>query len=160
MPRLSRSTVALFLGASLLNALYGWLSVAEQVGYSPPPLVSRLLLREPLERQATVRAELAATLERHRRTEELARAVMQGRLPLREGAARLRDLYRAAPDFPWVTVERRFPDASDEERCCRLLIDEVRALGGPERERAQLVDLRLEAELERELRRGPLSLPA
>ncbi len=56
MPRLSRSTVALFLGASLLNALYGWLSVAEQVGYSPPPLVSRLLLREPLERQATVRA--------------------------------------------------------------------------------------------------------
>jgi hypothetical protein len=117
-----------------------------------------LLLGDALERRAEVQADLAATLERRRRAEELATAVVEGRLTLREGAARLRDMYRAAPDFPWQAVERRFPAATDEERCCRLLIGEVRSLEGPQRERARAVATRLEGELEADLRRGPLSL--
>jgi len=146
MLRLSHSTVALILGLGLLVALDGWRRVAERAGYSLPPALSRPLLREALAEQAAVRGQLAATLERERRFEELARAVMEGRLTLREAAVRLRDLYRA-PDFPWETVARRFPGASDEECCCRLLIQALRSLQGPDRERAQTAASRLEAEL-------------
>jgi hypothetical protein len=159
MLRLSRPTIALFLGVALLNALHGWALVAEQAGYTAPPAVSRLLLRDVLERRAAVLANLDGARGRQRGAQELAAAVAQGRLTLYEGAARLRDLYRGAPDFPWQAVERRFPGASDEERCCRLLLGEIRSLEGPDREQAQAVALRLEAELEDELRRGTLSLP-
>src|SRR5579884_3133201 len=154
MPRLSRVTVALFLGACLLSATHGWMRLAELWGYSLPPSVTHLLLRPALERREAVRAEVDAALERRRRAEELATAVVQERLTLREGAARLRDLYRSAPDFPWQAVERRFPGASDEECCCRLLIGEVASLEGPQREHARAVALRLEAELEGDLRRS------
>jgi hypothetical protein len=146
MPRLSHSTVALILGLGLLVALDGWLRVAERAGYSLPPALGRPLLREALAEQAAVRGQLAATLERERRFEELARAVMDGHLTLREAAAQLRELYRV-PDFPWETVARRFPGASEEECCCRMLIQELRSLEGPDRERAQSVAYRLEAEL-------------
>ena len=147
MPRLSQSTAALVLGLGLLVGLDGWLRVAERAGYSLPPALGRPLLGEALARQAAVQDEMAAACERSRRNEELARAVLRGDLTLREGAARLRDLYRAAPNFPWRNVARRFPGASEEECCCRLLIDQVRGLGGADRERAQAAALQLEAEL-------------
>ena len=57
-----------------------------------------------------------------------------------------------------MAVERRFPDASDEERRCRLLIGEVRALEGRDGERARAAARRLEADLESELQRGSLTL--
>ena len=148
MPRQSQSTAALLLGLGLLTALDGWLRVAEGAGYSLPPALTRPFLRDALDRRAAVRADLDATLERSRRIEELARAVMQDRLTPREGAARLRDLYRAAPEFLWETVGRRFPGASEEECCCRLLIAHLRSLEGPDRERARATARRLEAELE------------
>jgi hypothetical protein len=156
VPRLSRSTVALLLVLALLSGLDGWLRLAERSGCSAPPALSRLLLREALERQTAVRADVAAALERRRRVEELARAVAQGRLTLREGAARLREVYRV-PGFPWQAVERRFPGASEEECCCRLLIGEVRSLEGLDREQARAAAPRLEAELESALRGGALS---
>jgi hypothetical protein len=158
MPRLSQSTLALFFGAALLTAMHGWASVAEHAGYSISPAVSQLLLRGQLEQQAAVRSQVAATMERRRRTGELATEVVDGRLTLRDGAAQLRDLYRNSPDFPWVAVERKFPDASDDERCCRLLIGEVRALEGRDGERARVAAQRLEADLESELQRGSLTL--
>jgi hypothetical protein len=158
MPHFSRSTVALFLTAALVTALHGWLRVAEQTGHSSAPVVGPLLLREPLRRQAEVRRRLAEQRERRGRARELAVAAAEGRLTLWEAAARLRELYRAAPDFPWVAVEMKFPDASDEERCCRLLITEVRSLEDPDGERARTAR-RLEDDLESALRQGTLSLP-
>ena len=159
MLRLSRSTAALFLMAALLQALHDWWRVAERLGYLPPPAVTRLLQREPLRQRAAVLADLEAARDRCRVGRDLAVAVVDGRLTLWEGAARLRDTYRGARDFPWEPVERRFPASSDEERCCRLLIELVRSLEGPVRERARATAPRLEAQLEEELRRGPLSLP-
>ncbi len=160
MAQFSRLTIGLFLSVLLLGALSDWLRLAEQAGFSGPGALRRLVLREALNDQASVRAELASTQERRRQTEELTLATLNGRVTLHEGAAQLRDLYRAAPRFPWATVVRRFPGASDEECCCRLLISEVRSLEGPQREQAQAVALRLETELEDELRVGSLSLPA
>jgi hypothetical protein len=148
MPHFSRSTLALFLTAALMSALQGWLRLAEHTGHSPAPALSRLMLRESVERQAAMQGRVAVTMERRRQARELAGEVAEGRLELREGAARLRELYRGAPDFPWVAVERRFPDASDEERCCRLLIGEVEALEGRDGERARAAVRRLEADLE------------
>jgi hypothetical protein len=113
-------------------------------------------LRGPLEKQAAARERVAVTMERRRQAREVAEEAEEGRLALRDGAARLRNLYRAAPDFPWGTVERRFPGASDEERCCRLLIGEVRALESRDGERANAAARRLEADLENELRQGTL----
>jgi hypothetical protein len=159
MLHVSRSTRALFLVLALLVALHGWLRMAEQGRYSPPPVVTRFLLWEPLRQREAVLADLEAARELCRITNELAMAVADGRLTLWEGAARLRDTYRAASNLPWAHIERRFPGMSDEERCCRLLIGEVRALGGPVRERAQAVAAHLEAQLDKELERGPLSLP-
>lgn len=154
MPHLSRSTLALFLTAAILAGLHGWLRLAERTGHSPAPALSQAMLRESLERQATVQDRVAVTMARRRQARELAKQVAEGRLELREGAVRLRELYREAPDFPWVAVERRFPGASDEERCCRLLIGEVKALEGRDGERVRAA-WRLEADLDGELRLGP-----
>ena len=160
MPRHSQSTFALVIGLGLLIAADGWLRVADRAGYSLPPGLSRAFLREALERQTAVRADMAATVERGRRTHELAMAVMQGRLTLHEGAARLREVYAAPPRFPWEMVHRQFPGASDEECCCRLLIGQLRSLEGPDRERAHAVATRLEVELNSELRGYSLTEPA
>jgi hypothetical protein len=156
MPHLSRSTVQLFLAASLLQALDGWALVAERAGYSAPPAVGGLFLHDALQRQAEKLAEVDALRERRRRVHELATAVADGRLTLYEAAARLRATYQAVPGFFWEGAQRRFPGASDEECSCRLMIREVRNLQGPRRERAQAVATRLEAELDEVLRRGQL----
>jgi hypothetical protein len=157
MPRLSHSTIALFIIACLVTSLHGWLRVADLAGYSPPPAVSRLMLRDVLDRQQVLATEMEAARERRRRAKELATAVVEERLTLREGAARLGELYHAAADIPWVEVERRFPGASEEECCCRLLIGEV-ALLGHERDQAREAARRLEDQLASELRRDPPSL--
>jgi len=160
MPRLSQSTVALILGLGLLVGLDGWLRVAERAGYTPPPALSRPLLREALDRRAVMETNLAAVLERQRLAEDVARAVMQERLTLREGAVRLRDVYRAAPNFPWDTVARKFPGASEEECCCRLLIGQLKSMEGPDREQARAAASRLEAELEGRSGGSPLGQSA
>jgi hypothetical protein len=160
MPRHTQSTFALVIGLGLLIAVDGWLRVADRVGYSLPSGLSRPFLREALQRQTTMRAEMAATVERGRRARELAMAVMEGRLTLHEGAARLRALYAAPPQFPWEMVHQQFPGASDEECCCRLLIGQLRTLEGPNRELARAVAIRLEIELDSELRGYSLSEPA
>lgn len=157
MPRHTQLTFALVIGLGLLIAMDGWLRVADRVGYSLPPGLSRPFLREALERQTAMRADMAATVERGRRADELAMAVMRGRLTLHEGAARLRELYAAPPQFPWEMVRRQFPGAADEECCCRLLIGKLRTLEGPDRERARAVAIRLEVELDGELRGYSLS---
>jgi hypothetical protein len=55
----------------------------------------------------------------------------------------------------WDRFRERFPGASDDERFCRMLIDRVAGLAGSNR----AVVARLEADLEEQLRRGPLRLP-
>src|SRR5947209_9132056 len=111
----------------------------------------------------------AAGAELERQNEQAVRRVvakegavqdlLDGRLTLWQAAARFRVLDGTAPASARREAARRFPDISEEERCCRLAIawaaeaDEKRpggetGLGG-----------RLTAALEEALRRGPLSLP-
>ncbi len=153
MLRASVTNTVLLLLLVLLPALHGWLQLADRTGIAAPPAISQFLLRSAVERRTAVRARLAATLERRRRAEELATDVAHDRLTLQEAAASLGEMYRSAPDFPWQTVRTRFPGASDHECSCRLVIGEVRALAGLEREHFQAVACRLEAELEAALER-------
>src|SRR5262249_25611948 len=104
--------------------------------------------------------DLASEQGRRRQLDEVVIAATAGRMSLLEGAARLRELYRGEPDTVWERVCARFPDATDDERYCRLLIAEVASLErGPGPERKLTVAPRLEAELQERLRRGPLRLP-
>jgi hypothetical protein len=49
---------------------------------------------------------------------------------------------------------------SDEERCCRLLIEFVKGLSIDQAEKTTPLVVRLEEELRRHLERGPLRLPS
>jgi hypothetical protein len=89
----------------------------------------------------------------------LVRDVADGRLTLLEAAARLRELDRATPDFPWEVFRLGRPGMSDEERHCRELIGHLRGdvvlESGDENE----VVRRWEEELRLHLERGTLQLP-
>jgi hypothetical protein len=82
-----------------------------------------------------------------------------GRLALLEAAARMRGLDRRNADFPWEIFRPNHPAASDDERHCLEVIEQLRAhapLGGSPTEE---LALRLEEELREHLARGTLRLP-
>ena len=76
---------------------------------------------------------------------------------LLEAAIRFRDLNERAPNFSWEHFRRHVSGATDEERCCRQVIQFAsRRLGdSPGRNRAMS---RLEDDLQDCLRRGPIRL--
>jgi hypothetical protein len=100
-----------------------------------------------------------ATVRRLVAKEDTLQELLDGRLTLWQAAARFRDLDATAPVSARREAERRFPDISEEERSCRLVIAwsaewEERQPGG-----GTGVARRLTAELEDALRHGPISLP-
>jgi hypothetical protein len=102
--------------------------------------------------------EVAAVVRRLHEKQALAREVADGRLTLRDAAARYRELDEAAPGFHWEEFRRKYPGASDEERHCREVISFVRGL--PDRKDGEeAVAARLESELQGYVARGDLSLP-
>jgi hypothetical protein len=109
-------------------------------------------------RTAELDVRISEIKERLRRREELARNVVGGTMTLFEAAAGMRDLDRAAPDFPWDLFRVWHSGATDEERHCREVIGWVEnaLIGRPEKTTCVA---RLEKELADELRRGPLRLP-
>jgi hypothetical protein len=89
----------------------------------------------------------------------LASAVIEGRLPLLQAAARFRDLNAQPPAFPWEAFRQTYPGDSDDERHGREVLQFVR-------EGMQLrpgvdpaVPERLEAELRGLLEHGNFRLP-
>jgi hypothetical protein len=160
MPQPSRLIVCLGLGAALLSALSGWDRLEDErwsgrlSGLAAGRLSPRLMRR-----QRELDARPAPLVERARRADEVAGEAAAGRLSLLDGAARLRDLYRAAPDFAWDRFREYLPAASDDERFCRLLIEHVRGLSRSDGDPAGAAAARLAAELQSRLARGALCLP-
>jgi hypothetical protein len=56
----------------------------------------------------------------------LASAVIAGRLPLVQAAARFRDLNAQPPAFPWEAFRSTYPGDSDDERHGREVLEFVR----------------------------------
>jgi hypothetical protein len=158
MLRLSRSTVGLAVGAALLSALAGWDRLAEERGQSPLSSFGGRAVPGVMDKGRELDGRMAAALARSRRIDEVAGDVADSRLSLLDGAARLRDIHRAAPAFAWERFRERYPGASDDERFCRLLIDRVAARSGQDRDRMRSVVARLEAEVEKRLGQGALRL--
>jgi hypothetical protein len=160
MPRPSYPILCACAAVALLSALVAWERATG--GLSSAPISDLLFpdLRAAKEQRGQLAADIAAGQLRCRQLDELGREAAAGRLSLVEGAARLRELYREEPEAVWVNVCRRFPDASDDERYCRLLIDRVEShMLVADRARAPFVVGRLEAELREHIRRGTLRLP-
>ncbi len=160
MPRPSYPILCVCAVAALLSALAAWENATG--GLSNGPLCDLLFpnVRDAKDRRRQIEAEVAAEQARRRQLDELTRAVEAGRVSLLEGAGRLRELYRGEPPSVWFNVCRRFPNASDEERYCRLLIGEVEAHAQvADRARAPALVAGLEAELREHIRHGTLRLP-
>src|SRR5205823_6020898 len=106
MYRLSRPTFVVLIAAGLLFALSGWEHLADGLGLGPAPshLLTGPLLHEAKQARRALDADMAVTMAREQRVRELAQELAEERLTLAEAAARLGDVYRAVPDFPWHPV--------------------------------------------------------
>jgi hypothetical protein len=99
-------------------------------------------------------ARLRVVLDCHAAKERALAALLAGRLPLREAAARFRRADLANPSFPWSIFPDLFPGANDAERHAREVIEHARVALRDEPARAAAVVSRLEAELQEDLTRG------
>jgi hypothetical protein len=89
----------------------------------------------------------------------LASAVIEGRLPLLQAAARFRDLNAQPPAFPWEAFRQAYAGDSDDERHGREVLQFVR-LEARQRPGADSAMVgRLEAERQGLLEHGNLRLP-
>jgi hypothetical protein len=159
MPRPSYPIVCFCAAVALLSALAAWEGAVG--GLSNGPMADLLFpsLREAKQQRRQLDADYLAEQVRWQQRMELIKATAAGRVSLLDGAGRLRELYRAEPESVWINVRRRFPNASDEERYCRLLIGDVESylrMGDPAKARS--VVARLQDELQEHIRRGTLRL--
>jgi hypothetical protein len=89
----------------------------------------------------------------------LARAVLAGRLPLPQAAARFRDLNAQPPAFPWEAFRQTYAGDSDDERHGREVLQFVRREVQQRPGADSAVVGRLEAELQGLLEHGNFRLP-
>jgi hypothetical protein len=89
----------------------------------------------------------------------IARRVRAGQLTLLEAAERFRDLNEAAADFSWQGFRRSYVGVSDDERCCRQVIDWMVNHLEDDTGQSEAEKKRLEAELRDHLQRETLRLP-
>jgi hypothetical protein len=116
-------------------------------------------LAKARERQRQLGADSLVERARRRQIDELIADMVEGRRSLIDGASRMHELYCDQPRIVWDRIRMRFPDMSDDERFCRLLIGEVESfLRGEGPVRARSVVARLERELEEHRRAGTLRL--
>jgi hypothetical protein len=162
MRLLSRLQPGILLVAALLGAVCclrpGWARVPGLDFWDVAALGADL--EAELERSADLDEENAAVLRRLHTEEEVAEAVLGGRLDLLHAAARIRDVF--APDEKSRhCLEMAYPAVGEDERYCRTVIRWVAALQAvhpPADVRRQAA--RLEAELDEYRRRdGSITLP-
>jgi hypothetical protein len=160
MFRLSRLTVVLLMGAALLSAVSEWDYLNETQGTSPLTRVASYFVPSLGEDRRALDARMSILVERSRKFDHLAEEVSAGRMALFDGAARLREVCRATPNFAWERFRESHRGQTDDERFCRMLIGRVGSLLLPrDADQAQAVVDRLETELEEHLKHGPLHLP-
>jgi hypothetical protein len=159
MSRLSHPAVGLCILAALLSGLTLWEHLAGGLSESSLSELAFPGLARAQERRRQLEADTVVERARRRHIDELIEDMAEGRRSLLDGASRMRELYRDQPRIVWERIRMRFPDMSDDERFCRLLIGEVESfLRGEEPARARSVVARLEHELEEHRRAGTLRL--
>jgi hypothetical protein len=89
----------------------------------------------------------------------IARRVRAGWLTLLEAAEHFRDLNEAGADFYWKGFRTSYAGTTDDERCCRQVIDWVVNHLENDTGQSEAEKMRLEAELCDHLQRGTLRLP-
>jgi len=159
MLRLSRLTVVLLVGAALLSAVSEWDRLTEGNDASPLYCVGSWFVPRLTEDRQDLDVRMGALVARSQQMDHLAGEVAAGRMALLDGAARLRDVCRAAPDFPWERFREGYRGDSDDERFCRMLIGRVVGVLWNDQDHALAVGARLEAELDVYLKRGTFRLP-
>jgi hypothetical protein len=146
--------LAAFLLLGGLAALVPWADRLWRHAWQDDAIVRVAAQRAELERRGRL------GLARLVRKREIGQAVAQGRMPLLEAAARLGALNRMEPELPWRLYRDANPGATDEERFCREAISWAESeLPEDDPCEAAAVLRRLEAELDRHLRRGGPRLP-
>lgn len=103
-------------------------------------------IEEANRRRAALDAQDQAVLERIAARYRIVDALLEGRLTLRQAAARFRQLNPSSAEAPWLPVT--YPARSEEERCCRQVMVYARHVLRNRPEEAQRILPRLEAELQ------------
>ncbi len=120
--------------------------------------VFRALMPREQAREDRAERALQDVIRRTAAKQAIALDLVQGRISLLEGAARMRDLDRAAPDFAWKYFRQAYPAASDDERHCLEAIRQVRGALLPSDPAGEAAALRFEDELRRHIINGTLRL--
>jgi hypothetical protein len=84
--------------------------------------------------------------------DRVVRAVVEGRMPLAEAAARFQEIDLASTTFHWQRFREFWPGATDEEKQCRAVLGHVNSRLADDPDRARAVTRRLETELQAFLR--------
>jgi hypothetical protein len=122
--------------------------------------VHRQLLEE-FERDEDLQAYLAAVVVSYQAKKEVAGALGEGRLSLRQAALRFREIDRQRLGFSWEAFRRLYPGATDDESHCWETIHAAKEALYKEPARAAALVSRLNAELRDWLARpGRFSLDA
>jgi len=105
---------------------------------------------------------LDALMQRWSAKQRVRADLLAHRITLLEAAARFRDLHLAGPPFDWDTwqfaLRRCYPNASNDERICRYVIEGMQMMLSDGSEEARPVMERLGRELDEHLQRGTLRL--
>jgi hypothetical protein len=112
------------------------------------------LLQETARRERDLEALIRLVHVRGEGKDQVAREVAAGQLSLVEGAARFRALCQDSPGFTLKMLRFSFPGNSEEESYCRALIDRAQRILADHPAQAQAAAWRLEAELQKLLRKG------
>ena len=120
--------------------------------------VFRAMMPREQAREARADRALQDVIRRTAAKQAIALDLVHGRLSLLEGAARMRDLDRAAPDFAWEYFRLAYPAASDDERHCLEAIRQVRGALLPSDPAGEAAARRFEDELRGHIINGTLCL--
>jgi hypothetical protein len=146
--------VFLVIGLGTLMFTY-FFALTKALGFDREDIYSQLA-RLDSERSRTVELQTRdrAFLENIEGKKNVVKAVIDGRLTLREAAAQFQTLNLLCPEYDWKGFRRAFPGRTEEERHCRQVLVclriEARNGSGPV---ASLL-AKLESELNRDIIRS------
>jgi hypothetical protein len=119
----------------------GWGGPAGDIGQLPD-ILSQLAADEQL--GAELEDKSAALHKANEIKQDVARAVLAGRMTLAEAVACYRDIHEHLP-LAWETIRKHYPGDTDEERWCRNVLSWVQSEAGDQPDQLEAL-ARLEAE--------------
>jgi hypothetical protein len=143
--------VFLVLGLGTLMFTY-FFGLTKSLGLDREEIYSQLA-RLDLERSRTVDllTRDRAFLENIEGKKHVIKALIDGRLTLREAAAQFQTLNLLCPEYDWEGFRRAFPGRTEEERHCRQVLECLRIEAGSNSGPVASLVARLESELYRDI---------